>query len=71
LELRRSNPRCGDLVALGDVAGRHGDFVIADLVLLLAVPAHLIALAAVVPLAVRHSVLHGARRCPHPGEGAR
>jgi hypothetical protein len=55
----------------GDAAGRHGDFVIADLALLLAVPACLIALAAVALLAVRHSVLHGARRCPHPGEGAR
>ncbi|HYZ09589.1 MAG TPA: hypothetical protein VE709_13625 [Pseudonocardiaceae bacterium] len=45
--------------------------MIADLALLLAVPACLIALAAVALLAVRHSVLHGARRCPHPGEGAR
>jgi hypothetical protein len=45
--------------------------VIADLALLLAVPACLIALAAVALLGLRHSVLHGARRCPHPGEGAR
>ena len=57
----------------GDAAGRHGDFVIADLVLLLAVPACLIALAAVALLGLRRSALPGIRphRCPRQGEGAR
>jgi hypothetical protein len=47
--------------------------VIADLALLLAVPAYLIALAAVVLLALRRSALRGARphRCPRHGVGAR
>jgi hypothetical protein len=56
-----------------DATGRHGDSVIADLALLLAVPAYLIALAAVVLLAVRRSALRGARprRCPRHGAGAR
>ena len=60
-------------MALGDAAGRHGDFVIADLVFLLAVLAYLIALAAVVLLALRRSALRGARprRCPRHGAGAR
>jgi hypothetical protein len=47
--------------------------VIADLVLLLAVPANLIALAAVVLLAFRRSALRGTRprRCSHQRAGAR
>jgi len=47
--------------------------MIADLALLLAVPAYLIALAAVVLLALRRSALRGARprRCPRHGAGAR
>jgi len=47
--------------------------VIVDLALLLAVPAYLTALAAVVLLAVRRSALSGTRprRCPRSGAGAR
>jgi len=45
--------------------------VLAELALALAVPAYLVALAAVVLLAVRRSALRDARRFPRPGAGAR
>jgi len=45
--------------------------VLAELALALAVPAYLVALAAVVLLTCRRSALRDARRCPHRGVGAR
>jgi len=45
--------------------------LLTDLALLLAVPAYLTALAAVVLLAIRRSTLRDSRRCPPPGTGAR
>jgi hypothetical protein len=45
--------------------------LLTDLALLLAVPAYLIALAAVVLLVIRRSTLRDSRRCPPPGTGAR
>jgi hypothetical protein len=45
--------------------------LLTDLALLLAVPAYLIALAAVVLLVIRRSALRDSRRCPPPGAGVR
>lgn len=45
--------------------------LLTDLTLLFAVPAYLIALAAVVLLAIRRSTLRDARHCPPPGAGMR
>ena len=45
--------------------------LLTDLALLLAVPAYLTALAAVVLLAIRRSTLRDSRCCPPPGAGAR
>jgi len=45
--------------------------LLTDLALLLAVPAYMTALAAVVLLAIRRSTLRDSRCCPPPGAGAR